>query len=111
MSAHRTPYRYGPSRTFMVVVGLVVAVQLWHALPDAPPSRVATADIEREIYADAQRGTTRMSDVRCTRVSPEAASCVALLADAVRVRVSARVDDRTGRVVWALRDPDPQAVR
>jgi hypothetical protein len=98
----RTRYRYGPSRAFVYVVGVALAAQVVWALPASPVSS-DTADLERVIFAELQ--TERpVSDVRCTRVTRTAATCIATLPDLGRLRVSAR-SDAAG---WKLVDPLPE---
>ena len=96
MSATRAKYPYGPSRSFVYVVGVAVAAQVWLALPRSPASS-NTAELERVVYGELQ-AQRPVGDVRCTRVSREAANCVAALPNMVRARVSARIDARSGAI-------------
>lgn len=106
-------YRYGPSRAFVWVVGVAVAAQILWALPQASTS-ADTAELERVIFGEMQ-SERAVSDVRCTRVGPRAANCVATLPDAGRVRVVAGIDARNGAVTWAFADAvrmdGPRAMR
>lgn len=95
-------YRYGPSRAFVYVVGAVLAVQLWHALPESAGS-LDTAPIERAVYTELQRQRP-VADVRCTRVDPEVANCIATLPDTGRTSVTARLDAASGEVTATLLD-------
>jgi hypothetical protein len=85
-----------------LVVGVAVAAQILWAFPQSSTSR-DTAELERVIFGDMQTQRA-VSDVRCTRVGPRAANCVATLPDVGRVRVVAGIDARTGAVTWALAD-------
>lgn len=96
------PYRYGPSRTFMYVVGAVVAVQIWHGLPTSAQSR-DTASIEQAVYARLQ-AQRPVADVRCTRVGAEVANCIASLPDLGRTAVSVRLDAKSGAVTAVVLD-------
>jgi hypothetical protein len=101
-AARSRRYRYGPSRAFVWVVAVALAAQIVWAVPQSSTPR-DTAELERVIFGEMQTERA-VSDVRCTRVGPEAANCVATLPDAGRVRVSAGIDARTGAVTWALTD-------
>jgi hypothetical protein len=93
---------YGPSRAFTCVVAVAVAAQVWWALPDSAVSR-DTAELERVVYGELQTQSA-VGDVRCTRVSREAANCVATLADLGRVRVRAEIDARSGAITSEVVD-------
>jgi hypothetical protein len=96
-------YRYGPSRSFMYVVGAVVAVQLWHGLPESSESH-DTASIERAVYTHLQ-AQRPVGDVRCTRVEAVVAACVVTLPDTGRAPVTARLDAASGEVAAVVLDP------
>src|SRR5689334_7005258 len=100
-----TRYRYGPSRSFVYVVGAALAVQIWLALPGAPHAS-DTAQLERSIY-DTLQPRIAISDIRCTRTASDAANCVATLPDASRERVRARLDARTGALRSLVVDSVP----
>jgi hypothetical protein len=87
------------------VVGAVVAVQLWHALPHSSTSS-NTAVIERAVYDELQTSWP-VGDVRCTRVSREAANCIVALPNLGRARVSARIDAASGAVTTVALDSAP----
>jgi len=87
------------------VVGVAVAVQLWHALPSSPTSS-DTAGIERAVYAELQT-VGPVGDVRCTRVGREAANCIVALPNLGRARVSARIDAESGAVTAIVLDSAP----
>jgi hypothetical protein len=87
------------------VVGAVVAVQLWHALPRSATSS-NTAVIERAVYGELQAAGP-VGDVRCTRVSREAANCIVALPSLGRTRVSARIDAESGAVTAVILDSAP----
>jgi hypothetical protein len=107
VSATPARYPYGPSRTFVYVVGIAIAAQVWFALPDSPAAS-DTADLERALYSEMQAERT-VVDVRCARVSTAAANCVATLPGAIRLRVRARIDPSTHAITWKLVDPAPSA--
>lgn len=80
----------------MYVVGIVVVVQIWHALPESPEPR-GTAALERSVYAELT--TVRpVADVRCTRVERGLARCIATLPELGRTAVTARLDAASGAV-------------
>ena len=80
----------------MYVVGIVVAVQLWHGLPKSAEPR-DTAVLERTVYTElaAERP---VAEVRCTRVGRELARCIATLPELGRTAVTARLDATSGEV-------------
>jgi hypothetical protein len=98
-------FRYGPSRSFVAVVGIALAVQVWHALPSAPRAS-DTADLERTVYGTLQ-AQIAISDVRCARTGPAAANCIATLPDLGRTRVRARLDPRSGEPTAVVIDTAP----
>ncbi len=64
------------------------------------PSGLPMAQVERAVYAHVQEAQLAVSDVRCVPRNFDEASCVALLGDATRLAVAARVDDESGRLVF-----------
>ena len=87
----------------MYVVGVVVAVQIWHGLPESAES-LDTAPIERAVYTELQ-ARRPVADVRCTRVGPEVANCIATLPETGRTPVTARLDAESGEVTATVLDP------
>ena len=85
-------------RVFIICALAILALELL-ALGRLPPSGPSTAEIEGIVARQLQAGNQSVSDVRCTRRTDDAATCVAILYDGSRTRLAAAIDLDTGRVV------------
>jgi hypothetical protein len=84
-------------RTFVACALVVLALELL-ALGKRPMPGPSTAEVERMVAEDLQTRDGPVSDVRCVPRADDAATCVALMYDGLRIRVAASIDRETGRV-------------
>jgi hypothetical protein len=85
-------------RAFVVCALVVLGLELL-ALGREPVRGPTTAEVERVVARELQsRHEGPVSDVRCVRRAPDAATCVALMYDGRRTRLAVTIDFDTGRV-------------